>query len=151
MELLKFVREHQAIIGALIAGTFALTAAWIRRDRRWEKAGSKRPVMRLLLLPILSLLVGGGLLATEYFVFNLDPDGELIGVNNPGAILCLSGCLLLSAGLIWGVINLFRLMTWPKPADADATTNGEAVPASNPVQRHTLPPRAVHPSRKAKP
>ena len=148
MELLKFVREHQAIIGAVIAGTFAITAAYIRRDRRWENKAGKTPVFRLLLFPVLGLLAGGGLLATEYFVFNLDPDGELIGLNNPGAALALGGCLLLSAGLIWGSINVVRALTWPKMPEPDPGT--DSVPAGDSVVPQSAPLQAARAVRKAK-
>ncbi len=148
MELLKFVREHQAIIGAVIAGTFAITAAYIRRDRRWENKAGKTPVFRLLLFPLLALLAGGGLLATEYFVFNLDPDGELIGLNNPGAALALGGCLLLSAGLIWGSINVVRALTWPKATDLDPGT--DSVPPSAVAAPKSAPLQAARAVRKTK-
>src|SRR5262245_11947781 len=125
MDLLHFAKDYAHIIAAVIAGTFAITAAYIRRDRRHERPGSGgRPILGLLLLPLLALLLGGALLACEYYVYNVDPEGGFT-MSNPGAILSLAGCILLASGVLWLFVNLFRLVTWParvldaEPADAE--------------------------------
>src|SRR5262245_58322667 len=87
MNLLHFAKDYAHIIAAVIAGPFASPAAYIRRDRRHERPGSGgRPLLGLLLLPLLALIVGGSLLACEYYVYNVDPDGGFT-MSNPGAIL----------------------------------------------------------------
>src|SRR5262245_16978955 len=121
--LLHFAKDYAHIIAAVIAGTFAITAAYIRRDRRHEKPGSGgRPILGLLLPPLLALLIGGALLAAENYGFNTDPDGGFT-MDNPGAILSLTGCVFLAAGVLWLFVNFFRPVTWPArvPAAGDDT------------------------------
>jgi hypothetical protein len=128
MNLTQFIKDHGHIIAACIAGTLAITAAYIRRDRRFERSGG-RPFLRLLGRPFLGLLLGGGLLAAEHFIVNVEPGGNLLSTENPGAILCLTGCIFVSAGVIWGVINVFRLLLWRPtvPAEPIAPSEDTAV------------------------
>src|SRR5262249_709520 len=128
MNLTQFIKDHGHIIAACIAGVFAIIAAIIRRDRRFERSGG-RPVKRLLGLPLLGLLLGGGLLAAEHFIVNVEPGGNLLSTETPGAILILAGCIFLSAGVIWGIINIFRLLLWrpTQPADLMAPSGDTAV------------------------
>jgi hypothetical protein len=128
MEIPAFVKDHGHIIAACIAGTLAIVAAIIRRDRRHERP-SGRPFLRLLGLPFLYLLLGGGLLAGEHFIINVEPGGNLLSTENPGAILCLTGCIFIAAGVLWGVINVFRLLLWrpTRPKEAEAPSSDTAV------------------------
>jgi hypothetical protein len=128
MNLTQFVKDHGHILAACIAGVFAITAAYIRRDRRFERSGG-RPYLRLLGRPLLGLLLGAGLLAAEHFIVNVEPGGNLLSTENPGAILCLAGCIFLSAGVIWGVINVFRLLLWRPtvPAERSVPSGDTAV------------------------
>jgi hypothetical protein len=114
MNLVKFVEENKQIVAAVLAGIFAITAAYIRRDRRHEKAGGDRPFRRLMLPPLLCLVLGAGLLAAENYAYNFDPAGEWVSVHNPGAGLALGGCIFLAAGVIWGFIHFIRLLTLPR-------------------------------------
>ena len=114
MDVRTILSEQKQIIAAIIAGLFAIVAAYIRRDKSPERTGAKRPVLGLLLLPLGYLLVGVGLLAAEFFSLNVNPEGDL-SLDNPGAILCLAGCVFVVAGVVWLPINLIRLLTWPKP------------------------------------
>ena len=104
--------EYKEIIIAFIAGLFAVTAAYIKRPGRAPESGQapKNPAVMLLLVSFVSLLLGVGMLAAERLVvqLNLDPAGEL-SIENPGAILCLAGCMLISIGAIWTLVNLCRL------------------------------------------
>jgi hypothetical protein len=129
MDLTKFIKDHGHIIAACIAGVFAITAAYIRRDRRFERSGG-RPFLRLLGLPLLALLLGAGLLAAEFFVVNVEPGGDLLSTENPGAGLCLAGCVFVAAAFIWGVINVFRLLLWrtPPAAEPAAEAAGDTPP-----------------------
>ncbi len=106
-DLPSFVTEYKEIVVAIIAGIFGVIVAIIRRPPREHTAKKPFPVM--LIASVLSLLIGGGLLAAEYFKFNLDPDGEL-SLQNPGAILSLAGCMFVAAGLIWTPLNLLHLL-----------------------------------------
>jgi hypothetical protein len=108
--------EQKQIIAAVVAGLFAILAAYIRRDHKEEKAHVKVPVMGLLLWPLFYLLVGGSLLFVEFYYLNVIPGGDL-SLHNPGAILCLAGCVFVVAGVVWLPINLLRLMFWPRPKE----------------------------------
>src|SRR5258708_7477993 len=100
MNLTQLIKDRGHIIAACIAGTLAIIAAIIRRDRRHERPGG-RPFARLLGLPLVYLLLGAGLLAGEHFIVNVEPGGNLLSTENPGAILCSTGCIFLAAGVIW--------------------------------------------------
>ena len=138
------VLDQKQIIAAIVAGIFAVTAAYIRRDKRLEKTRTKKPVRRLLAVPFLYLIAGAGLLAAEFFCVNVNPKGDL-SLDNTGAILCLAGCVLVVAGVVWLPVNVVRLLKWPKPAEVPAAS----VPASSSVfdSRPAAPAR----SPKAKP
>jgi hypothetical protein len=83
----------------------------------------------------LSLLIGGGCLAAEYFAYNIEPSGDIV-TGDTGTILALVGCVLIAAGLMWGPYNLYRLATWPKPP---APEEPEAEPPSSvPVAASSL-------------
>jgi hypothetical protein len=62
-----FLSDYKQIVAAVIAGIFAIVAAYIRRDKTGEKAGAGIPVLSLLCLPFVYLLLGLGLLAVEFF------------------------------------------------------------------------------------
>lgn len=114
--ILKFLQAHGHLIAAVTAGIFAITAAYIRRDRRWEhiETGKRVPVFGLLLPPLLSIILGVGCLGAEYFAYNIQPSGEIV-TGDPGTIAALFGCVLISAGLLWGPYNFYRWITWPRP------------------------------------
>jgi hypothetical protein len=113
MDIVGFVKQHGHIIGAIIAGTCALTAAFIRRDRRWEKTDSV-PVFGLLVGPLFSILLGAACLAAEVYAFNIESTGDALAAD-PGTILAWFGCVLIAAGLLWFPYNVYRLITWPRP------------------------------------
>jgi hypothetical protein len=108
-----FVKENKEIIAAVVGGTLAIIAAYIRRDKRPVKA-KKRPIQRALVLCLLSLVLGAACLAAEARFFPINPEDDL-NTDNFGEILCLAGCLFLAAGVIWGFVNLVRLLLWRKP------------------------------------
>jgi len=130
MDVRTLFSEQKQLVAAIIAGLFAIVAAYIRRDKRPERTGAKKPILSLLLLPLGYLIVGTGLLAAEFFSLKIDPERDL-SLDNPGAILCLAGCVLVVAGVVWLPINFIRLLTWPKPKE---------LPGSSPAAR---PPDAV--------
>jgi hypothetical protein len=105
-EVLRFISDNKTIVAALITGLCTVLAALMRRD---HKPGAPNPFLRHLLASVASLVVGGGLLGVEYFVYPLDPEGDL-GLHNPGAILCLAGCVLVSAGFFWTIVNGLRVL-----------------------------------------
>jgi hypothetical protein len=137
MDILKFIKEHQSIIAAVIGGVLAILAAYIRRDRSHAHPARHKPIWRLVLLPVLSLLLGAGLLAAENFVVNVDPDADLFSPDNPGALLCLGGCLLVSAGALWGFINFFRVIArLREPVAPDSLPATEpSYPANRPAPK----------------
>jgi hypothetical protein len=135
MDLTKVVKENQHIVAAVLAGIFAITAAYIRRDRRHEKSGGDKPFRRLMLPPLLCLVVGAGLLAAEHYAYNFDPDGEWISIHNPGAALTLGGCFFLAAGVIWGPIHFIRLLTLPRRKEQPAADSVVLPPSSSTVIR----------------
>jgi hypothetical protein len=123
-ELKELVKHHQPIIAAVIAGACAIIAAVIRRDRSNAQAHEKKPILRLMMLSLVSLVLGAGLLGVERFVLPVDPSGPSLGFHfgengqfdkiafaNPGAVVLLAGWLFVSAGVIWGFVNLIRLRT----------------------------------------
>src|SRR5689334_25235209 len=102
------------IIVAVITGVFAVTAAYIRRPHRPPADGTapkKNPAVKWLLISLVSLVLGAGMLAAERLVvqLRLDPAGDL-SLENPGAILCLAGSMLIAIGAVWTVVNLCRLV-----------------------------------------
>jgi uncharacterized membrane protein len=131
-EVIDFVRANGHLIAAVIAGTCALTAAYIRRDRRWERTESGVPVFSLLMTPVIFILIGIGCLSAEFFVYNIEsrPDLSDPGLSDPGTLLALAGCVMIAAGLLWGPYNLYRLATWPRPPEAPP---GEEPPPSVPL------------------
>jgi hypothetical protein len=128
--IFDFVKQNGHLIAAVIAGTCALTAAYIRRDRRWEKSETV-PFFGLMVPPLLSIVLGVGCFAAEIYVYNIDPPADQSdpGLGDPGTMLVLIGSVLVAAGLLWGPYNLYRLVTWPRPP-AD---QGEEPPPSVPV------------------
>jgi putative flippase GtrA len=133
-ELKEFVKHHQSIIAAVIAGTCAIIAAFIRRDRTQRQPHETKPIFKLVLLSIFSMVLGAGLLGAEMFVLPADPALPL-NLDNPGAIVQLAGCLFLAAGLVWAPINLLRLRTAKQEGKklASVPVNPGGVPASLPV------------------
>jgi len=113
MDIVSFIKQHGHIIGAAIAGTCALTAAYIRRDRRWERTESV-PIFGLLFGPLLSILIGVACLAAEYYAYNIESTGDALAAD-PGTILVWFGSVLIAAGLLWFPYNIYRLITWPAP------------------------------------
>ncbi len=116
MQIPPFVKENKEILAAVIGGTLAIIAAYIRRDKRPAKAHKKKPILRSLSLCLLSLILGVSCLAGEFFLFPINPEDEL-NTDNLGEILCLAGCLFLAAGVIWGSVNLIRLLLWRRPVE----------------------------------
>jgi hypothetical protein len=130
--VISFVKQHGHIIGAIIAGTCALTAAYIRRDRRWEKTEGGVPVVGLLFGPLLSILLGAACLAAENYAYPIEPTGDALAAD-PGTILAWVGCVLISAGLLWFPYNIYRLITWPRPAEPESEPVMDVLPASTPT------------------
>ena len=114
MDYRTILAEQKQIIAAFIAGMFAIIAAYIRKDKGLEQTRIKRPVTRLLLVPIMYLVLGASLLAVEFFAVNVKPDVDL-GFGNPGSLLCLAGCVFLVASVVWLPINFIRLIFWRAP------------------------------------
>jgi hypothetical protein len=139
---LKFLQAHGHLIAAFVAGACALTAAYIRRDRRWERIqkGKGVPHAGLLLPPFLVLFVGAGCLAAEYFAYNLQPGGT-IGTGDPGTILALVGCVLVAAGILSVPFNFYRWVTWPRtPAVAlDPASGSLPISAAIPAGHDSYP------------
>jgi hypothetical protein len=135
----KFLADNKQIIAAVVAGLFAITAAYIRRDKTGEKAGGKTPVLALLCFPFLYLILGLGMLAAEFFSPQFQMVEELghRNLSNPGEILSLAGCVFVVAGVLWLPINITRLMFWPKPKLASASV---AVGKSAGADSVSLPP-----------
>src|SRR5437763_793469 len=123
MDVKTLLSDYKQVIAAVVAGLFAIVAAYIRRDKRLERPGAKRPVLGLLLLPILYLIAGVVLLAIEFFKVNVDPSLDL-DLHNGGAILLLAGCVLVVAGVVWFPVNIIRLIAWPKPKEAVSAVLG---------------------------
>ncbi len=143
MDIVKFLKEHGHLIAAVIAGTCALTAAYIRRDRRWEKSETGRaPFLGLMLPPLLSIVLGAACLAGEYFAYPIEPTGDALA-SDPGTMLAWVGSVLIAAGLLWLPYNLYRFASWPKPAAeepldviaADAPAKGSVPVASSSVAK----------------
>jgi len=113
MDFKEIWAQHKELVVAVIAGVCTIAAAVIKRSgHRAEgqtQGKQKNPVARLVFWCFVCLLLGAAMLGAEMFAFNLDPDGGL-GPDNPGLILTLAGCLLISTGAIWGVINFGRLL-----------------------------------------
>jgi len=132
-DLKHLVMQYKEIIVAVVTGSALIFAAYLRRPPR-ATHGAKNPAGFFLLLSLGSLLAGGGLLAAEYFQIHLDPDVQLnqLTQDHPGNILCLAGCILVAAGVIWTPINLLRLLLAPKAPPGLATTvaPGQTQPAS---------------------
>ena len=63
-----------------------------------------------------SLFLGAACLAAEFYLFPVNADDPLDS-DNVGELLCLAGCVFVAAGVIWGVVNLIRLMLWRKPVE----------------------------------
>jgi hypothetical protein len=147
MDLAKVIKENQHIAAAVLAGIFAITAAYIRRDRRHEKAGGDKPFRRLMLPPLLCLIVGAGMLAAENYAYNFDPEGEWFSVQNPGAALTVGGCFFLAAGLIWGPIHFIRLLTRPRKKVVVASDSALIAPSSDTVIRVAKSAEGVKKSR----
>src|SRR5262245_54179356 len=82
-ELREFVKDQQAIIAAVIAGTCAIVAAVIRRERSTRQPHETKPIFKLVLLSLFSIVLGGALLGAEYKVLPADPDKPL-NLDNPG-------------------------------------------------------------------
>lgn len=116
MDVRSIFSDQKQIIAAVVAGIFAITAAYIRRDKRADQSKAKIPVLRLLGFPLFYLIVGAGLLAVEFFYVNVNADGDL-GLDNPGAILCLAGCVFVVAAVVWLPLNVVRLLAWPRPQE----------------------------------
>jgi len=114
MDWRTLLSDQKQIIAAVIAGLLAIVAAYIRRDHRGETHTSGTPVLGLLLFPLFYLLLGASLLYFEFYYWNVKPGGDL-SLSNPGAILCLAGCVFVVAGVVWFPINLIRLVLWPRP------------------------------------
>jgi hypothetical protein len=115
-KIFTFIAENKQIIAAVLAGTLAIIAAYIRRDKRLEQRSAKKPVIRLTAIPIFYLLVGFGCLGAEFFAFNVK-DPKTPDFNDPGSFLVLVGCVFVAAGAVWLPINLSRLVLWPTPKD----------------------------------
>ena len=49
----------------------------ISRDHHLEKTATKKPFARLLLTPLFYLILGMGLLATEFYYINVNADRDL--------------------------------------------------------------------------
>jgi len=109
-ELKEFVKHHQAIIAAVIAGTCAIVAAVIRRERSNRQPHETKPIFKLLLLSLFSIVLGGALLGAEFKVLPADPE-KTLSLDNPGAIIMLAGWIFVAVGVVWGPINLIRLRT----------------------------------------
>lgn len=139
MDFRTIFSDYKQIIAAVVAGIFAIAAAYIRRDKRFEKTSAKKPILSLLLLPLVYLVVGAGLLAVESFSLNLKPKGDL-SLDNPGAILCLAGCIFLVAGVAWLPLNLIRLLLWPKPKEQPVLSSpvqaDDSLPLTVPLTPH---------------
>ena len=117
--------ENKEIVVAVIAGVFGVMAAYIKRKPTKDKGEPpKNPALKWLLVSFVSLLLGAGLLAAEHWKFNLDPAGDL-GLENPGAILCLAGSMLVAIGAVWMFVNLGRLAARPAvPRELPPTLKG---------------------------
>ena len=98
----------------VIAGLFGVAAAYIKRGRPEGEAAHRNPTRKWLLFSFASLLLGAGLLVAEHRKFNLDPAADL-DLDNPGAILCLAGSMLIAIGAVWTGVNLGRLVAGVGP------------------------------------
>jgi len=133
--IFDFVRANGHLIAACIAGTCALTAAYIRRDRRWERNESRVPILGLLFPPVFAMIVGVGCLAIENFVYPIEPGG-VSEPGDPGPMFAWFGSVMIAAGLIWLPYNIYRMAKWPRPqpVDDDAEEMMEdEIPPSMPV------------------
>src|SRR5262245_4238571 len=149
MDIVTFVKQHGHIIGAIIAGTCALTAAYIRRDRRWDKTEGRVPVVGLLFGPLLSILIGAACLAGEYYAYPIEPASDPLAAADTGTILAWVGSVLISAGLMWVPYNVDRLFTWPRPAEP--ALEFEEPPASAPVPSSPLTKTSSTPTAAPRP
>jgi NhaP-type Na+/H+ or K+/H+ antiporter len=139
MDFRTIFTEQKQIIAAVVAGIFALTAAYIRRDKRPEQTRTTKPVLSLLGFPLLYLLVGAGLLAAEFFYVNVTDDD--LNVDKPGSILVLAGCVFVVAGVVWLPINLTRLVLWPTPKEPSVSST-VLKPASSVIALPASPKKA---------
>jgi hypothetical protein len=165
-ELLTFVKSHQPIVAAVIGGLFAIIAAIIRRDRSARPGHQKKPLIKLVMISLITLVVGAGLLAAERFVMPFDPetrtliaspDSEFVltqapapasPFKDPGSLLLLGGWLCVVAGGVWLFINLIRLKYAHKKGKELATSPDN--PSSVPVVP-VATPRVVATPRKPRP
>jgi hypothetical protein len=144
-EIKELVKHHQAIIAAVIAGTCAIVAAIIRREKMAGPSHEKKPIVKLGFLSFISLVLGAGLLAGEYFVLPADPESHLRLDNpDPGSLLMLGGWLFVAAGVVWGFVNLIRLRTAHKKGKelASVPVNPGGTPSSIPVVQPVATPVA---------
>jgi hypothetical protein len=139
MQVPPFVKENKEIIAAVTGGTLAIIAAYIRRDKSPVRHARRRPIRNALLLSLLGLALGAACLAAEALFFPINPDVDDLSTENLGEILCLAGCVFVAAGIIWGVINVFRLALWKKPEDVvapDDVPTPTTVPLSRKGKHH---------------
>jgi hypothetical protein len=134
-ELVQWVKQYPAITAAVISGTCAIVAAFIRRGQVPGKKRAKKSYFGRLMLSFVCLLLGAGLLGVEYFHTPVDPEKGLTfyhfdenkkmilddPTDNPGALLILGGFLLLSTGAIWSMINFIKWATAPAPPPESLT------------------------------
>jgi uncharacterized membrane protein YidH (DUF202 family) len=132
IQIPPIIKENKEIVAAVLGGTLAIIAAYIRRDRTKAQA-KKKPRLTIWLFCI---LLGAGCLFAEYkfFWINPNPIDQLNTDNieeNAGELLILAGCVFLAAGLIWGFVNMIRLMSWQEPSPEVETV----VPVTDPAER----------------
>jgi len=102
MDLQALLSEHKELVGVVVAGIFGIAAALIKSKMKLS------PPLIWFFVSLLCLGVGAALLLLEQIQFYFDPHAG-VGLHNKGSLLALSGCLLLAAGGIWGIINFLRL------------------------------------------
>jgi len=140
IQIPPIIKENKEIVAAVLGGTLAIIAAYIRRDKTKAQA-KKKPKLMIWLF---CALLGAGCLFAEYrfFWINPNPVDQLNTDNieeNAGELLILAGCVFLAAGLIWGFINLIRLMAWQAPPAEIETVVAVTEPANRPANNRIQP------------
>jgi hypothetical protein len=118
MQVPPLIKENKEIVAAVIGGTLAIIAAYIRRDK--SKSKRSRPILTGFVRCLVALVLGAGCLVAEFKFFPVHSDDDEFNPENIGEVLILAGCVLLCAGIIWGFVNFCRMLFGGKPPIADA-------------------------------
>jgi len=102
--------EYKELILVIAGGLFSIVAAVLKTKMKLSAS------LGWLVASVVCLIGGGVMLRVEYAKIHFDPD-KALDLENYGAMLMLGGALLLSTGIVWGLINLMRTLFGGSPKD----------------------------------